>query len=148
MNGLTFDSMEKLRRFIEASGKEFLSLVLRIDNVHLNNETPPKVGPLYHVVTGAGRFIRHYTPIRKSPNVVLEIVTSRGLNDGLVKVFVRARNKVGIAQGSPLLLNYGQDYDHDAVATAMVEEGSQADVEKRSVTCDYKQLFCMSAGLG
>ena len=125
LNGLTFDSTDKLRRFIETAGKEFLVPILRLDNIHLDDQLPPKVGSLYHVVTGAGKYIRHYASCRKSSNVVLAIDTSKGLNDGLVTVRVRTRNKVGIAQGTPLLLNFGQDYDHEAIAKAVAEEGNQ-----------------------
>ena len=125
LNGLTFDSIDKLRRFIESSGKEFLAPIIRLDNVHLDDQSPPKVGSLYHVVTGAGKYIRHYASCRKTSNLRLEIDTSKGINDGLVKVRVCTRTKVGIAQGSPLLLNFGQDYDHDAIAKAVADEGNQ-----------------------
>ena len=140
LNGLTFDSIDKLRRFVETAGKEFLAPIIKLDNVHLDDASPPKVGSLYHVVTGAGKYIRHYSLSRKSANVVLEVDTSKGINDGLVKLRVRTRNKVGIAQGSPLLLNFGQDYDHDAITKAIADEGSQPKKLKNMLQVYFAKL--------
>ncbi len=52
----------------------------------------------------------------KQANVVLVADPGAGAGDGFMRVVVRARNRCGVAQGSILCLNYGMEYDHQAVA--------------------------------
>ncbi len=123
MAGLTFDSADRLRAFLDADGinKSLATSLIRIDSVHLDDETPPTKGPLFRVCTGVSRFVRHYHPTRKAPNTALTVDTSAGCDDKLVFLTVRTRNRCGVAQGTPLVLNYGLEYDHE-VATKFASE--------------------------
>ena len=123
MSGLTFDSLDKLSAFVHSgeSTKDFINAMVRIDNIQLSDDEPPTVGSLYHVLTGFGRLVKHYQPLKKSPNTVLHPDPGSGPNDGLLTLVVKTRNKCGIAQGTPLVLNYGSEYDHDAVAATVAQ---------------------------
>lgn len=123
--GLTFDSFDKLRSCLNSNehAKEFLGSLVRIDNVKLGDDDD--TGSIYHMMTGIGRYFRHYQSLQKQPNIVLQLDLSRGAGDGLVSAVVRTRNKCGIAQGSPLLLNFGMEYDHAALAKLEQEEGQE-----------------------
>jgi hypothetical protein len=114
--GLVFDSLDKLRAYLDAGdiNKVLVSVLIRIDGVHMNEEDPPEVGSLYLAPTGAVRYARHYHPNKRSPNAALSVDVAAGANDGLVSMVVRTRNKVGIAPGTPILINFGIDYDHEA----------------------------------
>ena len=65
----------------------------------------------WRVLTGAARYVRHYHPVRKAPNCVLTVDASAGANDGLLKLVVKTGNRLGIAKGQPIVLDYGEGYD-------------------------------------
>ena len=117
LTGLAYDTVDRLRTFLntdpEGVNTDFVSSLVRIDNVILGEDE--KRGSLFFALTGVGRFLQHYAPLKKAPNCVLAVDTSVGVNDGLLSLVVRTRNKGGVAAGSPLVINYGMDYDHDAV---------------------------------
>ena len=84
LSGLTFDSLEKLSSFLHSgeSTKDFINAMVRVDGVHLSDANPPKVGPLYHVLTGFGRLVKPYHPMKKYPNTQLKVDPASGPNDG------------------------------------------------------------------
>ena len=94
-----------------------MSSIVRIDNVMLDDADT--VGSLYFVMTGVGRYLQHYAPLKKYPNAILVVDTSAGVNDGLVNLVVRTRNKCGVAPGTPLVINYGMEYDHEGVGAVV-----------------------------
>ena len=116
LGGITFDSKERMLAFLD-SGEVTMALssaVVRIDNVYLNDENPPQVGSLFRVLTGVGRYVRHYTSGQKArPNAVLKVSTEEGCNDWLLSLVAHRENKGGIVRGGPILLDYGKWYDHD-----------------------------------
>jgi hypothetical protein len=128
VGGLLFDSMERLTAFFHTNdcGKEFLGNVVKIEGIHEEDTTAQasagsaalmRATSMYFVITGIGRFFRHYaTSGKQVPNVALSVNVAAGAGDGLLQVIVRTRNRCGVALGSQLVLNYGMEYDHQAVA--------------------------------
>ena len=124
MSGLTYDSLEKLRSFLNNDltgyNHDLVSAMVRINGVHVGDADPPASASFFHVLTGCGRYVRHYAAHgRKHPNVVMHVDVSSGFNDGLLTLVVKTRNKCGVAPGSALLMNFGMDYDHAAVGAAI-----------------------------
>ena len=133
IGGLAFDSVDNLRAFLNSnpSGRELVGGLVRIDGVQheaLGDEgsasqalgdfspTAPKFAPIYFVMTGIGRYVRHHAQAGlKQANAVLSCNLAAGAGDGLVQLVVKTRNRSGIAAGSPIGLNFGMDYDHTVV---------------------------------
>ena len=83
--------------------------VVRIGNV-LNADGEPC--SVYVVLTGLGRYLRHYLGVRRGgANVQICVNVGTGANDGLLTLKVKTRNQRGIAPKSPLVLNFGQQYE-------------------------------------
>lgn len=105
-SALFFDDFDVVMGLIKANPR-FGDRVCRIEGVHRAGE---KV-VVYAVLVGIAQFIQHYTGYRTRHNAILEFDPSLGFNSGCLKVVASTRTGVGIAAGSPVLLNYGADYD-------------------------------------
>ncbi len=138
MAGLTFDSKAKLKEFLHAGdvNKCLSSNMCQINGLVMSDEQPPKLGSLFRVFTGLGRFVRPYGALKKSPNVALVVNPGEGVNDGLVTLVVRTKNKGGVARGTPLVLNYGMEFDHD-LADSMATSGSPETKRFRGLLAQY-----------
>ena len=130
-SGLSFDSLPKLRTFLGSSqaASEAIGGLVKIRGVRFDdglgdNASPPQPGDLYHVILGLAKLV---TPLhvskRKHSNITLHLDLAQGANDGLLKVIVATRNKCGVAAGSPLVMDYGMEYDHDIVAEQVAATG-------------------------
>ena len=158
LGGLAFDSVDNLRAFLNSnpSGRELIGGLVRIDGVQHEalgddgsssqasgdfNPTAPKFAAIYFVFTGVGRYVRHYAQVgAKQPNAVLSCNLGAGAGDGLVQLVVKTRNRSGIAQGTPVLLNFGMDYDHAVVSKVFAEEASQPKRIRSMLDAYFKQL--------
>ena len=99
LTGLVFDCVPTLMAVL-TKYEDLRERVVRITNV-LDAEGLPK--SVYVVLTGLGRYIRHYLGIRRGgANVQLCVNIGSGANDGLLAVKVATRNHRGIAPKSPL----------------------------------------------
>lgn len=130
-SGLSFDSLPRLRSFLDSSpaASEAIGGLVKIRGVRFDDglgdeASPPQPGDLYHVLLGLAKLI---TPLhvgnKKQSNVALQLDLAQGANDGLLKVIVATRNKCGVAAGSPLVIDYGMEYDHDIVAEQVAATG-------------------------
>ena len=158
LGGLAYDSVETLRSFLNSnpSGRELVGGLVRIDGVQhetlgdegsasqsLGDFSPsaPKFAPIYFVMTGIGRYVRHYAQAgAKQANAVLSCNLGAGAGDGLVQLVVKTRNRSGIAAGSPVLLNFGMDYDHSVVSRVFAEEASQPKRLRTMLDAYFKRL--------
>jgi len=156
IGGLAFDSIDNLRAFINTNpvGRDFLGSLVRIDGVQhevLNAEDglgdSQQAAPIYFVMTGIGKYVRHYSQVgHKQANAVLTCHIGAGVCDGLLQLTVKTRNKSGIAAGSPILLNYGMDYDHAVVERMLAEDGSQPKRMRTMLDAYFRQLGEREAG--
>ena len=89
---------------------QFGSRVVQIQNVH-HNKSP---GTVWAVMVGVARYVEHFAGHRASPNCILQFDQSKGFNAGSLNLVASLRNGVGISPNSPLLLNFGADFDIDA----------------------------------
>ena len=130
-SGLSFDSLPKLRTFLGSSqaASEAIGGLVKIRGVRFDDglgddASPPQPGDLYHVILGLAKLV---TPLhmskKKHSNITLHLDLAQGANDGLLKVIVATRNKCGVAAGSPLVMDYGMEYDHDIVAEQVAATG-------------------------
>ena len=122
VTGLLFDGTGPLEAFLNMGGHRVLcDKLLHLCGVILQDDAP---GSLYMAVTGAARYLRHYLGIRRGgPNVALRVDTAAGCGDGLVTARVATRNSVGIAARSPIVVNFGNQYDLSvAAADASTDE--------------------------
>lgn len=108
-SALFFDDYDTVMAVITANPR-FSDRVCRIDGVHRGGE---KV-TIYAILLGIAQFIQHYTGFRSRHNSILEFDPSHGFNAGCLKVVASTRTGVGIAAGSPVLLNYGTSYGFSA----------------------------------
>ena len=138
MAGLTFDSLQTLRSFLDAGDINacFARSMCRIDGVCLGEDDAKN--SLYRVFTGVSRYIRHYSPTKKAPNVALLLDLAAGASDELLQLVVRTRNKCGVASGTALVLNYGLEYDHE-VAGKLAKEP-----DLKLLKTSMQQLFSRS----
>ena len=158
LGGVAYDSVENLRAFMNGnpSGRELVGGLVRIDGVQhetlgdegsasqsLGDFSPsaPKFAPIYFVMTGIGRYVRHHAQAgAKQANAVLSCNLGAGAGDGLVQLVVKTRNRSGIAAGSPVLLNFGMDYDHSVVSRVFAEEASQPKRLRTMLDAYFKRL--------
>ena len=135
VTGLLYDSVASLTTFLSHGGNRVLvDRLVEIRGLGLADETE---GSLYMAITGVARYLRHYLGVRRGgPNAVLMVQTGNGCGDGLVKCVVQTRNGVGIAAKSPVVINYGNEYDIN-VAT-MAASSDEGDAKRfRGVLDEY-----------
>ena len=156
IGGLAFDSIEKLRAFINTNpiGRDFIGSLVRIDGVQheasideggqresQHGGSGPPAAPIYFVTTGIGKYVRHYSQVGlRQANAVLSCNIGAGVCDGLLLLMVKTRNKSGIAAGSPIILNFGMDYDHGVVERVLAEDGSQPKRMRTMLDAYFRQL--------
>ena len=125
VTGLLYDSVASLTTFLSHGGNRVLvDRLVEIRGLGLADET---VGSLYMAITGVARYLRHYLGVRRGgPNAVLVVQTGNGCGDGLVKCVVQTRNGVGIAARSPVVINYGNEYDINVATMAAASDEGDA----------------------
>ena len=111
VSGLLFDTLASLERFLSEGGNKVMSdKVIRVDGVILDESGG--VSPLYMAVSGAAMHMRHFAGVRKGgPNAVITVDTAKGAADGFLSLTVSTRNQAGVAARSPIVVNYGNEYD-------------------------------------
>ena len=111
LRGLLFDTLAGLESFLSEGGCKVLAdRLVRVDGVEMDDSD--SVSSLYMVMTGLGRFLRHFAGVRRSgPNAVIMVNCGTGAGDGFLSVAVSTRNRQGIAARSPVVINYGNEYD-------------------------------------
>lgn len=125
VTGLLYDSIANITNFLSQGGNKVLvDRLLEIRGLAMNDG---EEGSVYMAITGVARYIRHYLGVRRGgPNVVLKVQASKGCGDGLVSCIVQTRNGVGIAARSPIVMNYGNEYDLNVAATAAASDEGDA----------------------
>ena len=125
VTGLLYDSVASLTTFLSHGGNRVLvDRLLEIRGLGLADETD---GSLYMAITGVARYLRHYLGVRRGgPNAVFMVQTCKGCGDGLVKCVVQTRNGVGIAAKSPVVINYGNEYDINVATLAAASDEGDA----------------------
>ena len=110
LRGLLYDSLTALESFLSEGGNKVLAdRLIRVDGVA---DDTGGVSPVYMAVTGVGRFLRHFTGVRRSgPNAIINVDCSKGASDGFLSLVVSTRTKIGIAARSPVCINFGNKYD-------------------------------------
>ena len=128
VTGLLYDSVASLTTFLSHGGNRVLvDRLLEIRGLGMADDTEGSLGSLYMAVTGVARFLRHYLGVRRGgPNAVLMVQTGMGCGDGLVKCVVQTRNGVGIAAKSPVVINYGNEYDINVATMAAASDEGDA----------------------
>jgi hypothetical protein len=129
LGGVTFDRLESCWGFLNSGDvtSALSSAVVQIDNVYLDEQDPSAiVGPLFRVLTGAGRYLRHYSFGKKAaPNAIIRVDTAQRANDALLTLVASRRNKAGIAPGAAILIDFGPSYDHDLATKQSSEPSSK-----------------------
>ena len=113
---LLFTSPRNVAEFVNGEGNSALldGPLMTIKNI----ATPSgETMTLHAVFVGLAMFIRDFRGKRQRPNAAIEISTSKGANDGFINFAVQTRNGVGIAAGSPIVVDYGEHYKPTAVNT-------------------------------
>ena len=65
-------------------------------------------------MVGAARFVQHFTILnRAAPNCILQFEQHKGFNSGSLNLLAQPSG-VGIRPQSPLLLNFGMAFNHEA----------------------------------
>ena len=82
----------------------------KIPGVH-RAEQPVEI---WAVLVGVAQYIQDFHDIRPRANAVLEFDPTRGINSDSLKVVVCTRTGVGISAGSPILLNYGANFNFES----------------------------------
>ena len=152
-----------MRSFLEASEehKSLQTMIVKITGLLLSSDGTTVDGETttwYRVLTGAGRYVRHYSEVgKKQPNTALVLRTANGINDDLVELVVKTHNKCGISAGNPLLLDYGLTYDHHRVKEAVkgepdakrfkgILEGYFAKLGTEEATATVQKMMMQDAG--
>ena len=135
VTGLLYDSIAGLTTFLSHGGNKVL--VDRLVAIRGLGLAGDEVDTLYMAITGAARYMRHYLGVRKGgPNAMFKVQTAKGCGDGLVTCVVQTRNGVGIAAKSPIVINYGNEYDVGVATTAAASD--EGDAQRfRGVLDDY-----------
>ena len=125
VTGLLYDSVASLTTFLSHGGNRVLvDRLLEIRGLGLADDTE---GSLYMAITGVARYLRHYLGVRRGgPNAVLVVQTGNGCGNGLLKCVVQTRNGVGIAAKSPVVINYGNEYDINVATLAAASDEGDA----------------------
>ncbi len=121
LSALWFDTPGALESFLNIPANSILrDRLIQVDDVFHSEGR----GPIWGVLMGVGRYVRHYMGVRRAgPNAILTVDCSKGVRDGLVDLRVKTRNGQGIAARSPIVINYGSDYDLTRIGE---EEGQEA----------------------
>ena len=108
--GAIFTSLSKATSFLRSPGNGFMSSsVVKIPGVAVHGEPTN----LFVVLTGAARFCADYVGQRRFPNVSFHFDASAGASPQMLRLKVSTPSGCGVAAGQPLLLAYGQEYDHE-----------------------------------
>ena len=103
-----FDDWGALESFLKLPGNaHYGNRVVQIQNVHRNREP----GKVWAVLVGVARFVQHFAGQRPRPNCVLEYDPRKGFNSGSFNVIANNRKKYGTKPVTPLLLDFGVDFD-------------------------------------
>ena len=118
ISGLLFDTLASLESFLSEGGNKVMSdRIIRVDGVILDESggvslESGDVSPVYMAVAGAARHMRHFAGVRKAgPNAVISVNTAKGAADGFLSLTVSTRNQAGVAARSPIVVNFGNEYD-------------------------------------
>jgi hypothetical protein len=110
----------------DGTGGEEPASKARVCGILLGDEDDVRSADVFVALCGAGRFLRHYLGLRKSgPNAVVRAHTDQGANDGFLRCYVATRNGAGIAAGSPVVINFGPDYDATAAHSSLEEPSTK-----------------------
>ena len=110
-SALFFDSFADLVSLLRLPGNaRFADRVCNILGVH-RAEQPVEI---WAVLVGVAQYIQDFHDIRPRANAVLEFDPTRGFNSDSLKVVVCTRTGVGISAGSPILLNYGTNFNFES----------------------------------
>ena len=122
------DTIAGMATFLSHGGsKALVDRLVAIRGLSMSGETESAEDTLYMALTGAARYIRHYLGVRKGgPNAIFKVQTAKGCGDGLVTCVVQTRNGVGIAAKSPIVINYGNEYDVSVATTAAASDEGDA----------------------
>ena len=105
---LFFDDWNKLMAFLDMPGNgQWRGKVARMQGVKHGGTERTIWAPL----VGVARFCSHFQGRRGRPNCNLVFDPALGFNSGSLTLQVATRNGSGVAANSPLLLNYGVDFD-------------------------------------
>jgi hypothetical protein len=119
-SALFFDSFDDLVSLLRLPGNaRFADRVCKITGVQRADQ-PVEI---WAVLVGVAQYIQdfHGIGIRTLANAVLEFDPSRGFNSGSLNVVVSTRKGDGIPAGSPILLNYGPNFNFES---ACAKDGS------------------------
>ena len=111
MSCLLYDQEPLLEAFLNLSGNAVLAEALvRVDKIMDEDGLATQI---YAVLVGLGRYVRHYNGIRRQgPNAALVACPAEGSNDGFLRLVATTRNGGGIAAKTPIVINFGAEYEH------------------------------------
>jgi len=106
-SALFFDEEPLLLSWLQQPGNDkYCDRVVAIPGVKKVGE--PRT--IFAVLVGAAQYANNYLSIRKAPNAKLVFTPSRGFNEGSLQIHICTRNGAGVAKGSPILLDYGPEF--------------------------------------
>ena len=114
-----FDDRNALNSFLALPGTTaWHNRVISIHNVHRNGSPIT----IWAVMVGAARIVTHFGRQRSCPNCVLVFEPAKGFNADSLHLVAQRPNRVGMSAHTPLLLNFGADFDIHA-ARSLVSKG-------------------------
>ena len=105
-----FSSITSLKAFLQSDARpnhrRFADRLIKLNDI-THNGIP---GTFYGVLVGIAGEVMSPGQGQRA-NVELALAPAQGFNPGLVRLVVKTRNKVGLAKGAELLLDYGDEFD-------------------------------------
>jgi hypothetical protein len=80
---------------------------------------------MYAVMVGVCTYARDFRGKRARANAFLRVRPNIGANDGVLQLVVNTRNGCGIAAGSDILCDFGENYTPTSVPTSMLAGGKR-----------------------
>ena len=111
LTSLLYDKEPLLEAFLNLLGNAVLAEALvRVDKILDENGQGCQ---MYVVLVGLGRYVRHYNGMRRQcPNAAVVACPPQGANDGFLQLVACTRNGGGFAAKTPIVINFGAEYDH------------------------------------
>ena len=108
---LCFSDSTGLAEFLNAGGNAALldGPLVRVGNLQMPGDPDARMS-VCAVFVGLARLLRDFRGVRKHPNVILRANPNIGPNDGFLEVIVRTHNGCGIAAGSEIVADLGENY--------------------------------------
>ena len=106
--------------------------ILRVPELHLSTDDTKTI--LNAVPVVAARYARHYSSCgRRAPKCKIVCNMSKGPNDGFFELVINTKNRAGVAQKTPLVIDGGIHFDEQR-AEQLAEDADMEPTAKKFKT--------------